>query len=71
MLPFISKHSLSEEKAAGETEPLYKAGEYSEGWVRETAPRPCLQCRMTFDNGGAHHRLSGVCTRLDVSPYAV
>lgn len=42
-----------------------------EGRVRETAPKPCLRCRKTFDSEGAHHRLCVTCARLDVSPYAV
>ena len=36
-----------------------------------TTTRPCLRCREPCESEGAHHRLCGVCARLDVSPYAV
>jgi hypothetical protein len=42
-----------------------------DGGARETKTRPCLRCRKPFESEGAHHRLCGVCARLDVSPYAV
>lgn len=49
----------------------YRLRRDADGNAPETVTRPCLRCRKPFESEGAHHRLCGMCARLDVSPFAM